>query len=114
MNLSNTACTFTSYTDSDTVNKCEFLKYVNLTNFKGSISLTKCINLETLIIDNAYINTLEVNPYLGDCNFTGTHIKTLSITSLKDGASFYLDDDDMLESLNIKGFKDVTIKRCPK
>lgn len=114
LNLSNTACTFTSYTDSDTVNKCEFLKYVNLTNFKGSISLTKCINLETLIIDNAYINTLEVNPYLGDCNFTRTHIKTLSITSLKDDASFYLDDDDMLESLTITGFKNVTIKRCPK
>ena len=114
LNLSNTACTFASYTDADTVNKCEFLKYVNLTNFKGSISLTKCINLETLIIDNAYINALEVNPYLGDCNFTGTNIKTLSITTLKDGASFYLDDDETLESLTITGFKNVTIKRCPK
>ena len=111
LDLSNTAITFKTQA-TGSYNVCPNLKNITLKNFKGSISLNNCNLLSSLIIDNAVMDSLTVNPYKGNCSFSNTQIKSLNIVADSEDATFSLTNDTMVNSIELSGFKSVSIKNC--
>lgn len=111
LDLSNTSITFETQA-TGSYNVCPNLKNVILKNFKGSISLNNCNLLNSLVVDNAVLNSLEINPYKGNCSFSNTQIKSLKIIAISENATFSLTNDTAINSIELSGFKSVSINGC--
>ncbi len=112
LDLSNTAITFKTQGADGDYNVCPNLKTLKLNSFKGSVTLNNCNMLENIEVNEATLESLEINPYQGDCSFTKTNIKSIKIVSTSENATFSLINDSTVQSITLSGFKTVKISGC--
>ncbi len=115
LNLSNSAITFETFnTGAQSYNVCPNLKNLTLNNFKGSVTLRNCNMLSNIVMTGAEMQSLEINPYKGNCDFSNTSISKLKIYSETEGSTFSLTNDSTITEIELSGFKSVTIEKCNK
>ena len=111
LDLSNTSITFETQ-QTGSYNVCPNLKNVTLNNFTGSVKLSNCTTLSNLIMNGATLESLEINPYKGNCNFSNVNIKKLKIIADSENASFSLTNDPTITDIELSGFTTVKISEC--
>ena len=112
LDLSNTAITFKTQGADGDYNVCPNLKTLKLNKFKGSVTLNNCNMLENIEMNEATLDSLEINPYQGDCSFTNTNITSINIVSTSENATFSLTNDESVQHITLSGFKTVKISGC--
>ena len=99
--------------------KGEGVKYVNLTGINSQfVSLTDCVNLNTVIMNGAKVETCEILPgWSNTINISSSKIKKLKIGA-KDKSTNYrlfkLSYDNSIEELELSDFTHIELIDCPK
>ena len=90
------------------------LNISNIVNVNSEITIRNCNKLEKFICSNATLKSLTIRPINQSLSFTNCNINSYNLSSKVEDASIVIENDTNVENVTLSGFKNITIKNCPK
>lgn len=93
------------------------VKTINLSNMKApnsSVTIMNCNSLQELNLNNITLNSLNVQDFKKDFYLQNSNITSLQVACSVEDKSFRLSNDRTINSLQVSGYKNVTIQDCPE